>query len=118
MAITHYREMVVWQRSIELVIACYACTRSFPTDERFGLTQQAQRAAVSIPSNIAEGQGRWHRGELLHHIAIARGSLQELETLLEIAERLGYGMPEALRVVRSLADEVSRMLSGLRRALT
>lgn len=90
MAITHYREMIVWQRSMELVVACYHCTKAFPTDERFGLTQQVRRAAVSIPSNIAESQGRWHRGEFLHHIAIARGSLQELETLLEIAERLGY----------------------------
>lgn len=118
MQVRHYKDMVVWQRSIEVVVACYECTKTFPSEERFCLTQQIRRAAISIPSNIAEGQGRRHRAEFLHHISISRGSLQELETLLEIAERLGYADREKLEGLRRLCDEVSRMLSGLRKALS
>ena len=115
--IRHYKDMIVWQRSIELVVECYDFTRSFPAGERFNLTSQIRRAAVSIPSNIAEGQGRSHRKELLHHISISRGSLQELETLVIIAERLGYAAAEDLKRARELCDEVGRMLAGLRRSL-
>lgn len=118
MQVRSYKDMIVWQRGIELVLACYQCTQDFPTHERYCLTQQIRRAAVSIPSNIAEGQGRWHRGEFLHHISISRGSLQELETLLLIAEHLGYASAVKLETLRGFCEEVGRMLSGLRRALS
>jgi four helix bundle protein len=117
MAVRHYKELIVWQRGIDLVVASYKCTQRFPTHERFSLTQQLRRAAVSIPSNIAEGQGRFHRAEFLHHIAFARGSLQELETLLVIAARLGYVTAESLEEIWKLCEEVGRLLAGLRRAL-
>jgi four helix bundle protein len=117
MPVRHYKDLIVWQRGIDLVVACYECTQRFPPHERFSLTQQLRRASVSIPSNVAEGQGRFHRAEYLHHIAFARGSLQELETLLVIAERLGYATAEALEEIWKLCEEVGRLLAGLRRAL-
>ncbi|MDZ4675634.1 MAG: four helix bundle protein [Gemmatimonadota bacterium] len=81
---------MVWQLGMELVTLVYALTRRFPADERFGLTSQARRAAVSVPANIAEGRTRTHRKVYLHHLSIAVGSLSELETHLLIAGRLGF----------------------------
>ena len=88
MVITTYRQLDVWQRAIQLVETVYLLTRQFPADERYGLTSQLQRAAVSVPANIAEGWGRSHRGDYPRHLSIARGSLMEVETLLIIAEKL------------------------------
>ncbi|HOW19678.1 MAG TPA: four helix bundle protein, partial [Phycisphaerae bacterium] len=88
MALQTYRDLEAWQRAIDLVEAVYVLTRGFPNAERFGLTSQTQRASVSIPSNIAEGYGRSHRGDYLHHLSMARGSLMELEIQLTIAVRL------------------------------
>lgn len=90
MALKSYRELEVWQRAVDLVEAVYQVTRAWPDAERYGLTSQAQRAAISIPANIAEGYGRSHRGDYLHHLSIARGSLMELETHLIVAHRLKY----------------------------
>lgn len=89
-----YRDLVVWQKSIELVVAAYKLTATFPEHERFGLTSQLHRAAVSVPANIAEGHARMHRNEYVHHLSIARGSLAELETHITIAVRLGYATRE------------------------
>jgi four helix bundle protein len=75
-----YRELAVWLEGMNLVTETYRLSRQFPTDERFGLTSQMRRSAVSIPANIAEGHGRSHRGDFLHHVSFARGSLAELET--------------------------------------
>ena len=91
--------------------------RRFPKEERFGLISQARRAAVSIPCNIAEGQGRGHAGAFLNHLSIGRGSLQELETLFVIAERLRYTDPERLENPWELCDHVGRMLTQLRRSI-
>ena len=85
-----FRNLVVWQKAIALVTEIYRSTQSFPSDERFGLTAQIRRAAVSVPSNIAEGQGRISRGEFRQFLGHAKGSLCEVETQLVIANNLGY----------------------------
>lgn len=117
MSIRNYKDLLVWQRGIDLAVAAYRCTRAFPREERYCLTQQIRRAAISIPSNIAEGQGRYHRPEFLHHLSYARGSLQELETQLIIADRLEFSIGIAPEIMQGRCDEVSRMLAGLRRSL-
>jgi four helix bundle protein len=113
----HHTDLLVWQKGMDLVVSVYALTRRFPKDERFGLTVQARRAAVSIPSNIAEGHGRLHRGDFVHHLSMANGSVQELDTLCRTAIRLNYvtGADAAPRVAQ--CEELGRMLSGLIRRL-
>ena len=118
MAVQSYRELKVWQVAMDLAEECYFATRTFPKEELFGLTSQIRRAAASIPANIAEGQGRNSTKEFLNHLSIARGSLLELETHLLLSQRVGLLTQETLNRLLTLADEVSRMLSGLRRALT
>ncbi|MDE1163192.1 MAG: four helix bundle protein [Acidobacteriaceae bacterium] len=112
-----FRELIVWQRSIELSLAVYKLTAEFPKEEMYGLTSQMRRASVSIASNIAEGYGRGARGEYRQFLGIARGSLLELQTQLVIANELGYCELTALQRVESLSDEVSRMLSAMLRKL-
>lgn len=112
-----YRELKVWQRSIDLVVHCYQLTRTFPKCEVYGLASQLQRAAVSIPANIAEGRARQHSKELLHHLSIAHGSLAEVETHIQIAERLNYiHSDEVIRMLDETA-EIGRMFNGLRRSI-
>ena len=91
--VRHYRELIVWQKAMDLVMRVYEATECFPQRELFGLTNQLRRAAVSIPSNIAEGQGRNTTADFLRFLSIARGSLQELETQILIASRLRYSNP-------------------------
>jgi four helix bundle protein len=112
-----YQDLLVWQKAIELATEVYRISREFPADERFGLTAQIRRAAVSIASNIAEGHGRHHTADYCRFLSFARGSAKEVETDLVIAERLTYVQSSELRMARSLADEISRMLSGLQRKL-
>ncbi len=112
-----YRDLVVWQRAMDLVTATYRLTASFPREEKYGLVQQLKRAAVSVPSNVAEGHGRDHLGDYLHHLSVANGSLMELETQLMIAGRLGYVSREVEERILAQGAEVGRMLSGLARAL-
>ena len=90
MAVQHYRELIVWQKAMILVEAVYRATNDFPKTEIYGLTSQIRRAAVSIPSNIAEGQGRSTTRDFLHFLSVAQGSLMEVETQITIAKRLGY----------------------------
>ena len=111
-----YRDLMVWQKSMDLVLDIYRITGGFPKNELYGLVSQMQRAAVSIPSNIAEGHGLKQTQAYLRHLAIAGGSLAELETQLEIATRLGY-LAERDKVLNQQANEVGRMLAGLRRSL-
>ena len=115
--INSYRDLTVWQRAIDLTDSVHTITRSFPKDERFGLTCQLERAAASIPSNIAEGHGRTHLREYLYHLSIARGSLMEVETQLTIAARRGYVSAAEEQRVFNLSGDVGRLLSGLIRAL-
>lgn len=107
----HYKDLLVWQKAIDLVTQVYVATRSFPREELYGLTSQIRRAAVSVPSNIAEGQARLTPGEFRQFIGIAKGSLSELDTQLIIAEKLGY-LTGPCPLFEQLA-EVGRMLSGL-----
>lgn len=111
-----HKDLIVWQKAMDLVVAVYKLTGAFPKSEVYGLASQMQRAAVSIPSNIAEGQGLKQTQAYLRHLAIANGSLTELETQLEIARRLGY-LVVANNSIIEQAGEVGRMLAGLRRSL-
>jgi four helix bundle protein len=99
-----YRELVVWQKGMDLVVAVYRLTATFPKSETFGLASQLQRAAVSIPSNIAEGNALKQTKAYLRYLAIASGSLAEVETQLDIAERLGYGTGHDLRSQANESD--------------
>ncbi len=113
MRVRDYRDLIVWQRAMDLVEAIYQLTRLFPREERFGLTIQVRRAAVSVPSNIAEGQGRHTTREFLQFLPIASGSLKEVQTHVLIAQRLGYVNDEGASQAMSLAEEVGRLHSGL-----
>ncbi len=112
-----YRDLEVWQKSMDLVVNCYQLTRSFPKYEVFGLASQIQRAVVSIAANIAEGRARQHTKEFLQHLSIAHGSLAELETLLLIAERLEYISAKSLEELMNKTSTIGRMLNGLRTSL-
>ena len=112
-----YRELKVWQRSMDLVEGSYRLTAEFPKHELYGLTAQLRRAAVSVAANIAEGHGREHLGDYLHSLSIANGSLMELETHLLIGGRMNYVAPEDEKHLLGQAAEVGRMLAGLIRAL-
>ncbi len=94
MQLKHYQQLIAWQKAIALVTEIYSATKSFPSDEIYGLTSQLRRAAVSVPSNIAEGQGRATRGEFVQFLCHARGSLYEVETQIVIATNLRYIAPD------------------------
>jgi len=117
MALKSYRELEVWRRSMDLVVDVYRLTRAFPGDERYGLTSQVRRAAVSVPANIAEGYERTHRGDYLRHLSIARGSLAEVETHLAIATRLEFVERQQTLETWNSAQEVGRMLRKLIQSL-
>ncbi len=116
--IKSYKDLIVWQRSMELVTQVYQLTKQFPTEERFGLSNQLRRAAVSIPSNIAEGQARQSTAEFKNFLSIARGSLAEVETQLLIAQNLKYLNIDQLNQVMRILVEVSKMLPALAKKLT
>ena len=109
----HYRQLIAWQRGIDFVDLIYDATTAFPKEERFGIVSQLQRAAVSIPSNIAEGQAHTSRKDFIRFLRIARGSLAEVETQLIISARRGYLAPERERALLSRADELNRIVGGL-----
>jgi four helix bundle protein len=117
MTIQSYRDLLVWQKAMELVVECYRLSDLFPKTETYGLASQLRRAAGSIPANIAEGQGREHLGDYLHHLSIANGSLMEVETHLLLAEKLSFLTSQQTNDALSATAEVSRMLSGLTRSL-
>ena len=112
-----YTDLIVWQKAMELVRVVYRTSRTLPAEERFGIIQQVRRSAVSIPSNIAEGHGRMNNGDYVRFLAIARGSLQETETLLQLCVILDYLPSTAIAEAMSLSDEVSRMLAVMIRTL-
>jgi len=117
MKLKQYQELIVWQKAMNLVEEVYKVTNSFPREEIYGLTSQLRRAAVSIPSNVAEGQGRRTTPDFLRHLSIAYGSLLELETQLLIAARLRYLTEGKCREVMNIAAEVGRLLNGLMSSL-
>jgi four helix bundle protein len=111
--VTSHKDLIVWQRSMALVETVYHLTATFPSAEQWGLVSQMRRAAISVPSNIAEGYGRQASGEYRHHVSIGRGSLLELETQILLARRLKYLEPAAAEPVLKEIDEISRMLATL-----
>lgn len=112
-----HEDLNVWQKAMNLVVSTYRLTTRFPKSETYGLGSQMQRAAVSIPSNIAEGHALKQTPAYVRHLAIASGSLAELQTQLEIARRLGYLSSEQGSIFEE-AREVGRMLAGLRKSLS
>jgi four helix bundle protein len=111
------KDLVVWHRAVELSLAIYKLTESFPSSERFGLTNQLRRASVSVASNIAEGYGKSTRGEYILFLGHARGSNCELQTQLVIASGLRMGPPQELKSAEDIAQEVGRMLVALMKRL-
>jgi four helix bundle protein len=105
-----YRELVVWQRAVELSVALYKLTKAFPREETYGLSSQLRRAGVSVASNIAEGYGRGSRPDYRKFLCIARGSVLEVQTQLVIARRLGYGASVQMSQAEALAEEAGKML--------
>ncbi len=115
--IQSYKEMIVWQKAMELCTEIYRVSRKFPHEELYALTNQIRRAAVSIPSNIAEGQARKSTPEFVNFLSIAKGSLAELETQMEIAVRLKYLRSEDISSAISLCNEIGKMLVVLMQRL-
>ena len=118
MTVKNYRELIVWQRAMEIAEMVYTLTKGFPNDERFGLISQIRRAAVSIPSNIAEGQARDSTAEFLRFLSIAQGSRAEVETQLLIASQLGYANPQSIERILDKLEEVKRMTYSLKKELS
>ncbi|MCY4092016.1 MAG: four helix bundle protein [Caldilineaceae bacterium] len=112
-----YRDLIVWKKAIDLVSLLYSSTKGFPKEEIYGITSQIRRAGVSIPANIAEGQGRNSRGEFRQFLGIAQGSLAELETLLIIAGNLRYLAPHRKDELLNRCEEIARLLAGLKLSL-
>jgi len=112
-----YRDLVAWQRSMDLSVEIYKFTGDSPREEKFGLTSQMRRASVSIASNIAEGYGRNSRNEYRHFLGIARGSILELQTQLAIVRRLGFGKQELLEKSENLSEEVGKIIWAIHKKL-
>lgn len=116
--VRNYTELIAWQKAMDLTEAVYKSTQDFPREELYGLTSQLRRAAVSVSSNVAEGQGRWSTAEFVHHLSIAHGSLRELETQVLLAGRLGYLKKSQMTDLMDRSSEVGRLLNGLSNSLT
>jgi four helix bundle protein len=114
----NYRDLIAWQKAMDLVDLIYTASRSFPKEEIYGLQSQIRRAAVSVPSNIAEGQGRRTKGEFQNALSVAHGSIREVETQITIALRQQFTSPENEQAVLNLASEVGRLVQGLMNSLT
>ena len=114
---TSYQDLVAWQKAMDLVTDVYKLTCAFPKEEVCGLTSQLRRAAVSVPSNIAEGQGRKGDGEFKHFLRLSLGSLMEVETQIIISKRLGYLEPSAAETVLRDTAELGRIMNGLIKSL-
>jgi four helix bundle protein len=112
-----FKDLIVWQRAVELALAVYRFTSTFPAAERFGLTNQLRRAAVSVASNLAEGYGRSTKGEYHVFLGHARGSNFEIQTQLVISKGLGFGLPEHRQAAEGLSSEVSKMIVAMMKTL-
>jgi len=113
-----YRDLIVWQQAMDLAVAAYSVTKSWPKDELYGLTSQVRRAATSIPANIAEGYGRESRATYVNFLRIAQGSLKELETHLLIAERAGIAPSQSTEQMMIASESVGKLLRLLIRKLS
>ncbi|HEX9292253.1 MAG TPA: four helix bundle protein [Gemmatimonadales bacterium] len=112
-----YRDLIVWQDSMDLVLSIYRITAAFPKEERYSLVSQLRRAAVSVPSNIAEGHGRSRTGDYLRHLSVAVGSLSEVETQVQIARRLEYITEDDQSRLLESCNAIAKMFGGLIRSL-
>ncbi|MEO6393479.1 MAG: four helix bundle protein [Pyrinomonadaceae bacterium] len=115
--IKSHRDLIVWQKSMDLAQSVYELTRCFPKEETYGLLSQTRRAVTSIPANIAEGQGRRSKREFQQFLGHARGSLLELDTHLELALRFRYISHDSYQIIQPRLQEVGRLLNGLLRSL-
>jgi four helix bundle protein len=113
MTVRDFKELIVWQKAMDLVVAVYKATANFPREELYGLSSQLRKSAISVPSNIAEGQGRRTTKDFINFLSIADGSLCEVKTQLMIAERLGYLRESAGVSLFQATEEVHRLLHGL-----
>jgi len=113
-----YRDLIVWQKSMEMVTLTYKALKQFPNDEKFGLISQIKRSSISIPSNIAEGYGRNYTKDYIRFLNIARGSLYEMQTQLQVALNLNFMEEKDLEIIKSLSTEVEKMLNTLIKRLT
>lgn len=116
-SIASHRELIIWQRAMQLCVAIYSLTRSFPREEVYGLTNQLRRAGVSVASNIAEGYGRLSREQYRHFLGIAQGSNLEIQTQLAIANELGFASAAEIAKVEDLSNEVGKMFTSLLKRL-
>ena len=112
-----YRNLVAWKKAFQFALAVYQETAHFPDREKYGITAQIRRASISVPSNIAEGQGRHSRGEFRHHLLFALGSLKEVETQLLISGALGHTAPGRVSKLMEMSAEVGRLINGLSKSM-
>ncbi|MBM3819002.1 MAG: four helix bundle protein [Acidimicrobiia bacterium] len=117
MTIRNYQDLIAWQKAMDLAVAVYAASQALPVEERFGLTTQMRRAAVSIAANIAEGQGRATDGEFGNQLSVAHGSTRELETHVMLSERLQMLPAEKTQPLLDMCSEVGRLVTGLAKSL-
>jgi four helix bundle protein len=117
MGARNYKDLIAWQKAMDLVERVYGLTRQWPREEQYGLSAQIRRAAVSVPSNIAEGEGRHSKKDFYRFLAMAHGSLREVETQLLIAVRLNYLHADDANEVHRLCEETGRLLNGLMNSL-
>lgn len=117
MTVNSYRDLVAWQKAMDLTVSCYAATKGFPREEQFGLTSQVRRASASLAANIAEGQGRETTGSFVQFLRIAQGSLKELETHLILARRIDYFDEATEHQLLENCEELGKIIRGLTRAL-
>ena len=116
--IKDFKDLILWQRAMDLVVEVYQLVKKLPKEELFALSDQIRRAAISIPSNIAEGQGRNSSKEFIHFLSIAKGSKAELETQLLLCVRINYLTESEIEKAMSLIEEVGKMLNSLQKKLT
>ena len=117
MGVRNYRDLIVWQKAMELAEVVYQLTQGFPAEERFALALQLRRSAASVPSNIAEGEGRFSHADFKRFLSIAHGSLRETETQIMLASRLQYFPANKTEKPLALAEEVGKLIRGLARSL-
>jgi four helix bundle protein len=115
--IESYQDLIVWRKGVDLVVEIYALAAKLPATERFSLCSQLKRAAVSVPSNVAEGFGRWHAKEFAHFLLMANGSVKEIETQLHVCVRLGFLERKQTSQALLLATEISKMIFAIRNKL-
>ena len=118
MKVSNYKDLIVWQKAMDLSVALYKSTSSFPKEEVYGITAQMRRAAVSVVSNIAEGHSRNTTGEYRQFLGVAKGSLCELETQIMLSNRLNYLSDESTAKLLSISDEVGKMIVAIKAKLT